>query len=366
MIRSKANVGKDKSYQAASNGLAGTAVGGAGVYLADNRPGLIVQRKLADSGYNQSIFQSKPSLVQRAAILDDVDTPVQLVAKDDKWINQQNIYQSDKVGERINGDAEWLAIVRFCNKIKIDINKTVRQNLAEAAKIKGISFDDWKGSQATKDNQEAQHLIPASFSKELKIPYAWINSPQNGKMLIAGRKISLSAPAKYITAKALRGKKPARGIVHIEKGAAHPHYNKKVEEYIAQYYKDNHLKSGMPMPHVHFMAITNHLRKMHKQYDTKVDALGQTNANMFADRLNLNQPVVANNPLSGSLTQSNTGSNPAVLGGIVGALALGATGAIAGAISGAAGGLMWGGLGGLVLGGLGGAALGALTKYKKQ
>jgi hypothetical protein len=335
-------------------------------YFRDNRPGMIAQRRLAGNGYDQHTFQGKSARVQPAAILDDVDTPVQLVALGDKWINQQNIYQSNKVGDRISGDAEWLAIVRFCNKINIDINKTVKQNLDEAAKIKGISFDDWKGSQATNDNQEAQHLIPASLSKELKIPYAWINSPQNGKMLIAGRKVSLGAPAKYVAAKAKRGKKPNRGIIHIEKGVAHPHYNNKVEQYISKYYKDNQLTVGQPISHAHFKAITDHLRKMHKQYDTMVTASGQSNANMSVDRLDLNQLVVPNSPVSGSLTQSGKGYNPKVLGGVFGALALGTAGAISGALSGAAGGLMWGGLAGMVLGGVGGAALGALAKYKKH
>lgn len=195
-------------------------------------------------------------------------------------------------------------------------------------------------------------------------------------MLIAGRKISLKAPKKYVAAKANKGKKPNRGIIHIEKGSAHPHYNKKVEEYITKYYKDNHLKKGDAISYAHFKAITDHLREIHKKYDTMVTAAGVSNANMSVDQLDLNQAVMAANPPAVAANHAvnaplaNKGYNPAYVGGLL----TGGAGLIAGAVlgtkSGAVGGALLGGIGGAVVGGilgaLGGAALGVLGKYKTQ
>lgn len=196
--------------------------------------------------------------------------PVQLVSYTDLWSNQLKIYQPDKVGSaRIPGDAEWLAIRRYCKDVTPDAKDTVNDVLAKAEKIKGVSYHDWKGSQQNGDSQEAQHLISASYAtKVLKLPYSYINSPENGKMLLAGRKgKGDKVPLKYSNAKKSRGKTPNRGLKHIKRGIAHPRYEKSLRNYVNSFYLSQSLKIGQKITMAQFNALTSHLRIKHKQYD---------------------------------------------------------------------------------------------------
>lgn len=202
---------------------------------------------------------------------------IQLVSYNSTWKSQEAYYQQNKVGsKRIPGDAEWLAITRYTNGITIDPNKTVSEMLAEAKKIKLISFEDWKGSQSTGDSQEAQHLVSATYAtKVLRWPYSFINSKHNGKMLLAGRKgKGKSAPKKYLSAKSKRGKTSSRGLYHIVKGIAHSRYERQLKQYIPNYYKKNGLVIGKKISNMHMQAIANYLRTQHKAFDGKTTTKG--------------------------------------------------------------------------------------------
>lgn len=222
------------------------------------------------SGRSKSVFltDNRPKNIQRKVL--NGKGVIQLVARTKLWSQQEAHYQSNKVGKkRISGDALWLAMVRFSRGVKKLPNDTVQDVLNKAAKKKGLTFEEWKGSGKDGTLMEAQHLVSSSYAtKTLKWPYWFINSVHNGKMLMAGRKTKgIKIPKKYIDAKKKRGKVPRRGLRHITKGIAHPGYDKKMKIYVQNYYKKNNLVIGSKVHSKHMRAITKHLRKAHRKKD---------------------------------------------------------------------------------------------------
>lgn len=248
------------------------------VSLVDNRQSNVVQQKKINDHH---------------VVAGEV---VQLVAYKNMWGEEEGKYQAKKVGhERIDGDAEWLAIVRFCRGLVKAPGETVQNVLDKAEKNKGVSFQKWKGSQKTNDGQEAQHLVSASYaSGTLKWPYSFINSEHNGKMLLAGRGgTQLNPSQEYINAKQQKGKLPNRGILHIINGVAHNAYDKSLKQYVEDYYKKHGFTIGTSIPDANMKEITDYLREKHKEHDGKKTLLG-------VDNLDLSAPLVSTHASSSS------------------------------------------------------------------
>ncbi|NVJ60936.1 MAG: LysM peptidoglycan-binding domain-containing protein [Gammaproteobacteria bacterium] len=217
------------------------------------------------------------------AELDGVSDP--LVSFTASWSSQEAHYQSATVGsKRLDGDAEWGAILRFTRKVSPEFKSshTVNEVLSEAANQKRVSYKDWKGSQSDGTSQEAQHLVSSSYAtKVLKWTYSQINSEDNFKMLLAGRggKGARTSDA-YNQSKIERhwlaswfssAGQPARGYKHIGKGVAHPSYDKVMIGFVSDYYKEKGLTIGAPISDFDASNIKNQLRNWHKKGDRRSD-----------------------------------------------------------------------------------------------
>ncbi len=250
--------------------------------LKDNRPETTSQRRL-----RKIARKNEHAPLLKATIGQNIseNRTVQMVAIKQPWLTQKAHYESHKVGHaRLDGDALWLAMTRFAKDVPEDFKAThtVEQVLAEASKIKKVSFDDWKGHQADGTSQEAQHLVTSTFATTvLRWPYSEINCEDNGKMLLAGRGgKGTDTSGAYKKAKRERhpwaasfpifssAAEPARGYRHIgSKGFTHPRYSAMSEAYVRDYYSRNGLTIGQPIAHEHAKAIKQGLREWHKHGD---------------------------------------------------------------------------------------------------
>ncbi|MCA6362909.1 MAG: hypothetical protein IM638_07710 [Bacteroidetes bacterium] len=299
--------------------LAALHTGKSSASLTDNRTASNALRNLFQAKWDQVSMEK--SIGSARSVSDG--TPVQLVSYTNLWTTEKSKYQSGKVGsERLDGDAEWLAIVRFCKDVVKNSTDTVNDVIAKAEQKKGVSFANWKGSQSTGTGQEAQHLVSASYAtKILRWPYEFINSEDNGKMLLAGRGgTQVNTNPQYTTAKQQSGKQPARGLFHIVKGVAHNAYDKHLKAYVTQYYQQHGLTIGQDIPYVHKKAITDYLRAKHKEFD------GVPNPNSLGvDNLDLTTPVaIKQAPLAAKPVKTNSPTVPASVGVLGGAAGLAA------------------------------------------
>jgi hypothetical protein len=238
------------------------------------------------SALPQQVPSAAPRLQQQHVMLDRIHASprmavqrqrmamavVQRFNENQPWSVAKAKYQANKVGnKRLDGDAEWLAIKRYCARVQKLPDDTVSDVLAKAkagATGKRIAFSEWKGAKLTGDLQEAQHLVSSSYATNtLKWPYDWVNSKHNGKMLLSGRGEFFAAPEKYAEKKGNEGKGVNRGLLHITNGVAHNTYDQKLDQYIRNYYAAHHLVMGAKIDKIHFFAITAHLRDKHKALD---------------------------------------------------------------------------------------------------
>jgi hypothetical protein len=212
-----------------------------------------------------------------------------------KWKDFETKYRPNKpISKRISGDAHFLAILRFIRDVPISIRagKKVSELLKEAEKFKGLSFSAWKGRQQSSDLQEAQHLVPHSIGRKFGWSYKLINSEENAKMLLAGRKgKGDKPPGAYIKAKRNRlvssrrgwarkfwftvvssydGRSGrSRGMRHIRKGVAHPKYNEMVEKCIINRYHKWNISLPGRCTDDQAKSIMSELRKWHTKEDGK-------------------------------------------------------------------------------------------------
>jgi hypothetical protein len=84
---------------------------------------------------------------------------------------------------------------------------------------KGIGFRRWKRG------REAQHLIPGAIGVKFKLTHVFLDSSDNGIMLISGRS------TKHGRKKPHRSVKKSK-LKHVKGGGCHPNYSKSVEKFI--------------------------------------------------------------------------------------------------------------------------------------
>ena len=212
---------------------------------------------------------------------------IQLVSKNAEWKKESEKYRSDNRKERIPGDAEWIAIERFCIDVpeKFKLEHTVKEVIAEAEVHKHISFKEWKGNANEGTLREGQHLMPASVGKKLGWPNKLINSAHNAKMLLAGRvNKGIHFSKAYIDSKIKRGYKvfpSERGLLHIVNGIAHPNYNIFAEKVAKDHYKKAGKKSGDKIPIRLMKTILKDLRSRTKKYDTAFSREGVDDMTLY-------------------------------------------------------------------------------------
>ena len=187
-------------------------------------------------------------------------------------------------------------MARYALKVPDSVKGTETvADVLEYARVhyKGVSFDDWKGTQSTQTSNEAQHLVNASYATQvLKWPYEWINSPENGKMLMAGRSgKGVGMTSQYLNAKSAKHKIAARGALHIGggHGFGHPLYSGMAQKYAETIYGKYGLKIGSPIQWNVALEIMNGLRLWHKQFDRNPTILS---SGLSVDQLSVSHGIV--------------------------------------------------------------------------